>query len=89
MIGWGLIIIGSIAGIVFTGFWKKSEQGSKQKLAFGLGAYIGFALYILGIINQFEPVLSQIKPNVFTGLTLVPIIMFAIIFFDVKNSKTK
>ena len=48
MIGWVMIAIGSLIGILFTCLWKRSEQASKKKLAFGLAAYFGFALYFLG-----------------------------------------
>lgn len=89
MIGWVMIAIGSLIGILFTCLWKRSEQASKKKLAFGLAAYFGFALYFLGIINQFEPVLSQIKATTITTLFAVPTIMFAIIFFYKQNNDPK
>ena len=82
-----LIILGAIAAIVGTGLWKKEPTGTKRKKIYALTAYISFVIYLLGIIGQFESVLSQIQPLLFVWLIAVPIIMLAIVFFERKKDK--
>ncbi len=87
MFYWILIILGAVAAIVGTGLWKKEPAGTKRKKTYAWTAYLSFVIYLLGIIGQFESVLSQIQPLLFVWLIAVPIIMLAIVFFERKKDK--
>lgn len=86
MLYWIFIIIGSIAGIVFTGLWKKESVGTSRKNAYALIAYVSYAVYLVGFIGHLAPMIEDKEPSLlFVGLLLAPIIMFAIVFFEKKE----
>lgn len=90
MLYWILIALGAATAILFTGIWKKEPFGTNRKRIYALIAYISYGVYLIGFIGHLAPMIGDQEPSLlFTALVIVPIIMFAIIFFEQRQENSE